>query len=300
MQCTMPAGTPIIAKYHLAPNFSINPPECGGILELGSIIPNVTEADNPPLNEECHVKIPLPKLFCSHQKGFTLTREQMASGSYGVAAKMLGLEGIGGELSWARERSAEDVYTIASLDTIYFSPSPAYLRESMAKPDVADYVEGSGNEPVYMVTGLKTARGAAVRMKKDRKWTATGEVGIDLTAATGVPLELGPKVTISREKRKEMGFEESTDFIVGIRVKKLMYKRHWLLRKMRLGELAATEHNKGATLVDNDPVGKTKDDDVIDLGGDETEEGDQGDIADLGEEAVTWVLGAKDNNKREE
>lgn len=254
-----------VSKYHIAPNFSINPPEAGRVLELGSIVSSLASADEP-LNEECHIRLPQAQLFCSHQNGFAATLSQMIKGEYGVWAKFVGIDGVGGELSWALERSAEDIYSFREIDTIYFNPSQKYMEDSMNQDDVKEYVAGSGYDPVYMVTGLKTARGPSVRMAKGRNWGVTVEFGLQQPG--GLPVELGPKFNTSKEVRREMGFEDSTDFIMGIRVKKLAYKRHWLLRTP--GVLVAKEHNKGATMVDDNFNGKQRPDEVIELV-DETE-----------------------------
>ncbi|KAH6997702.1 hypothetical protein BKA56DRAFT_565918 [Ilyonectria sp. MPI-CAGE-AT-0026] len=251
-----------IPKYHIAPNFSIPPVQAGGILELGSIIASVATADEP-INEDCHVRVPISKLFCSHQKRFSATKAHMTGGKYGVWAKLVGVDGVGGELSWAPERSAEDVYHFRSIDTIYFNPSQEYMEESMNKDDVKDHLVGSGYGHVFMVTGLKTARGPSVRMSKSTKWKNT--VKLELQQPGGLPIKLGPKFDTSKEARQEMGFEDSTDFVIGIRVKKLMYKKHWLTRGP--GALAAKEHNEGATMVDDDVV-KMDGDEVVDLGDD--------------------------------
>lgn len=248
-----------VAKYHIAPNFTIPPIEAGGVLTLGSIIAGIGSADEP-LNDNCRLRIPQEQLFCSHQSGFTATRSRMTSGEYGVWAKIAGVDGVGGELSWAPERTAEDVYRFRSIDTIYFNPSQKYLEESMKQDDVHDYIVGSGFDPVYVVTGLKTARGPAVRMFRSKSRNAKVEMGVQ--GPTGLPIELGPRFNISREARQEMGFEDSTDFIVGIRVRKVMYKKHWLTRAP--GTFAAAEYNKGATMVDEDFV--EDEGEIVDLG----------------------------------
>jgi hypothetical protein len=274
-----------IPKYHIAPSFSIPPVEAGGILELGSIIASVSSADEP-INEDCHVRIPMAKLFCSHQRGFSATKSKMTTGEYGAWAKIVGIDGVGGELSWASERTAEDIYQFQGIDTIYFNPSQEYMEESMNKDDVRDHIEGSGCGSVYMVTGLKTARGPSVMMSKGRKWNQTIEFG--LQEPGGVPIELGPKLNASKEKRQEMGFEYSTDFIIGIRVEKLMYKKHWLMRTP--GKLVAKEHNKGATMVDDDVASKGKDE-TIGLG-DDTVDHIEVETEEFGTETIgtAWVV----------
>ena len=250
-----------IAKYHIAPNFSIPPIEAGGVLELGSIVSSLASADEPPINADCHIRIPQIELFCGHQKGFTATKSRMASGECGVWAKAFGIEGIGGELSHALGRSAEDVYNFQGVDTTYFKPSQKYMEDSMNQEDVSDFVKGLKYKPVYMVTGLKTAKGPSVKMSQRGNSNVTVEVGLEQPG--GLPIELGPKFNYSKEARQEMGFEDSTDFIIGIRVKKLMYKKHWLLQTPQQ-HLLSEEHNKGATMVDDDGVKKDVDQ-VVDL-----------------------------------
>ncbi|OPB42087.1 hypothetical protein A0O28_0032040 [Trichoderma guizhouense] len=251
-----------VLKYHIATNFSIPPVEAGGILQLGSIIANVASADEP-LNDDCHVQIPQDKLFCSHQKGFTAIKSHMTRGDYGVWAKFVGLVGLGGELGWASKRSTEDIYYFRSIDTIYFNPSQAYMNDSMHQNDIKDYLVGSGEDHVYMVTGLKIARGPSVKMAETRRFQAAGNLG--LQEPGGSSFELGPKFGISKEMRQEAGFEDSTDFIIGIRVRKLMYKKHWLTRTS--GALLAKEYNKGATMVDDDAA-RNGADEAVDLGDD--------------------------------
>ncbi|PTB36718.1 hypothetical protein M441DRAFT_113363, partial [Trichoderma asperellum CBS 433.97] len=209
-------------KYHIAPNFSIPPVEAGGLLQLGSIIANVSSADKPPVNEDSHVHILQTELFCSHQGDFTATKSRMESGDCGVWAKFIGRAGLGGELSWGTERSAEDVYRFRSMDTIYFKPSEAYIKESMGRSEVQDYLDGSGTSYVYMVTGLKTARGPSVRMHKSFKSKVSVELG--LHEPGGLTMKVGPKFNTSKNMRWENSFQDSTDFIIGIRVNKLMYK----------------------------------------------------------------------------
>jgi hypothetical protein len=47
---------------------------------------------------------------------------------------------------------------------------------------------------------------------------------LGLHEVSRIPVELGPKLDVSREARWEMGFVDSDDFIVGIRVKELFIR----------------------------------------------------------------------------
>lgn len=114
-----------------------------------------------------------------------------------------------------------------------------------------------------VVTGLKIATGSSVKIASVKKKGAVAEIGADLTSI-GVPFEIGPKFNLERETRDEIGFDESTDFIAGIRVRKLAYKKHWLLRTR--GTLTAMEFTKGATMVDDDYMGEAPGEEILDLG----------------------------------
>jgi hypothetical protein len=247
-----------IATYHLAPNFSTGPVPLGPV-DLGSILSSLDDID--VLNERSYTAIPQAETYCHHKTGFTAKRSEMRKGEYGIWAQFVGQMGIGGELRWSHESTDEDAYTFKRLDTIYFTPTPAYLKASMNASDVADWVDGANFAPVYMVTGLKIARGPSVNMKKGKTREFSGQLGLQNPA--GVPLNVGPKLILSDGRQSEEGWEESDDFIFGIRVKKLMYKRAWLSSKR--GDLKSLDHYKGATLLDDDDSESEEEEDVVEI-----------------------------------
>lgn len=249
-----------IPKYHRAPNFSIPPPDNGGYLHLGSIIKSIAHADGEPINVDYLVPIPESKIHHRRDNGFTDTRSNMIGNSCGIAARLVALEGLGSELSWTSQRSGKDVYNFEALDTFDFNPNQQYLEDSMNQQDVNNYIVRNKYPSVYMVTGLKIARRPSVRMSKSKKMEFTFEAGIHQPG--GLPIELGPRLNASRELMIEQGFEESDDFILGIRVKKLVYKRHWFTR-MTEG-LVDKEYNHGATMFDADK-GDSSREEVLDL-----------------------------------
>jgi hypothetical protein len=137
------------------------------MLHLGTIIENLTSVE--PLNEDCRLDIPQAGLYCDHKEGFSATRSNMKKGDYGVWAKFVGIEGLGGELGWVTEGSDEDTYSFKGIDTIYFNPKQEYLRNSMNEDDVQEYMKGRQYEPVFIITGLKIARGPTFSSTKFKK-----------------------------------------------------------------------------------------------------------------------------------
>jgi hypothetical protein len=150
----------VVLKYHSPPNYSINPPDKGGFLKLGSIIKSIDTADEP-LNHAYYLDIPEGTRQTHHQTGFTARLSGMTRGDFGVWAKLVGVDAVGGQLSWALSRSEEDVYHFREVYTEYFVTSMDYARDCMAQDDVDIYISES-EAPVCMVTGLKTARGPSV------------------------------------------------------------------------------------------------------------------------------------------
>jgi hypothetical protein len=247
--------------YHLAPNFSIAPPPAGPI-HLGSIIMSLESPD--VLNEES--RIPPKKTWTHRKRGFTATRSRMQAGEYGLWAKFVGNAGVSAEASFSHERSGQDEYRFAAEETSYFAPAPAYLKDSMNTPEMVEWMEVLGHKPVYMVTGLKTARGPSVRLQAAGK--KEGKVQAGVQPGEVVPVTLGPKaqhVTGGGHEEawgEDSDGESSDDFVYGIRVVKLAYKRIWFARNKK-GELEHAVYNEGARLVGADGPGEGVDDDVV-------------------------------------
>ncbi|KAH8774111.1 hypothetical protein F5882DRAFT_409968 [Hyaloscypha sp. PMI_1271] len=247
-----------VPTYHLAPNFSLGPPP-HGMLHLGTIIENLTSVE--PLNEDCRLDIPQAGLYCDHKKGFSATRSNMKKGDYGVWAKFVGIEGLGGELGWATERRDEDTYSFKGIDTIYFNPKQEYLKNSMNEEDVQEYMKGRQYEPVFIITGLKIARGPTLSSTKFKKREFKNE--LTLSEPGGAPIDVGFKINPSSELKNTIGVQKSDDFIFGIRVKRLTYRKHWFSKQP--DDLDAQHHYKGATLVGADDDLEEQDNDIVEL-----------------------------------
>ena len=230
----------MIKTYFLAPNFDIPPPPKGPVA-LGHII------DDPsalvPLNRVDRQPILKSDIFLSSKGGFKATRDRLQKGEFGVWAKVLGVTGFGGEASWNYEKSSEDTYTFNGLDTTFFNPDQGYVEKSMQVPAVKRYMETARYKtPVYMITGLKVARGATLESSKTKSRRGKMILGVCGTAAA-VPVEAGPKADVTTSKTEGMTFESSSDFVLAVRLRKILYKKSYIIHKA---------HNKGATMLDGD------------------------------------------------
>ncbi|KAH7020204.1 hypothetical protein EDB80DRAFT_561675 [Ilyonectria destructans] len=149
----------MVKSYFLAPNFTTAPPPEGPI-KLGSILRNISEFET--LNRTVQA-IPVMQLHpVNKQTGFEIFLGQLHSADFGLTAKVLGLLGLGTSASIERTKGSNNLLSCQRLDTFTFDPTESYINESMKDLDVRSFMRSSRFRlPVYMVTGLKVARGAS-------------------------------------------------------------------------------------------------------------------------------------------
>jgi hypothetical protein len=207
-----------------------------------------------PLNQSAEDRLPIPegRIYSDHKGGFEATRARLKSGVLGIWAQFLGFDGIGVEASISAKQSESDTYKFAGVDTEYFFPSPTYISRSMELSDVQDYLKGSNyKKPVYLITGLRVARGASVHLKEGTEISAKTEAGLNNLGATNI--KAGPRIEGSRDNSTVISFTESSDIVVGVQCVKLYYKTGWLSGEKKLHDQLYTS---GATFVDDSGSGQ--------------------------------------------
>lgn len=105
------------------------------------------------------------------------------------------------------------------------------------------------SKPVYLVTGLKVARGVSMESSRSVNTGARLKLGY---AHPGVPVEGGPDLGVTRTRAEGVSFQESSDFVIAVRVEKIV------IDKKGTGQAKTTLHVKGATMEDEDKGHKGK------------------------------------------
>ncbi|KAK4195217.1 hypothetical protein QBC40DRAFT_289428 [Triangularia verruculosa] len=242
--------------YHLAPNFTTRPfPD--GPLDLGTVIEDLQSFY--PINQgTSRITVPDGQRYVDVKEDVTASTKASASssGEASFLAKVLDAS-IGGDASLGGQRSEENVYTVARLETVCFYPSPSYIKQCLQLPNVKDYLDMSNYKaPVYLITGLKIAWGATVSTERGRGFT--GSVGASTQLPTGlVDVEIGAQAAVSRESGTISSFGKPADFVLGIQVLKLYHKRAFFI----IGRpfLATKRVVRNAVLVDDEPVPEEED-----------------------------------------
>ena len=115
-----------------------------------------------------------------------------------------------------------------------------YLRKSLEVESVRGYFEGSRfRKSVYMVVGLKIAKGAKVSTGSARSKEAVAKLMADGTGA-GILVKLGPEAQMKVGRDESLDWRDENSFVFAYRLRKITCKKGKLL-----GDEA---FNKGAFL----------------------------------------------------
>jgi hypothetical protein len=228
-----------IKTYVLVPNFDI-PAEGPNAMKLGHIISNPA-TPNIPLNKTSLVPFPQDMIPTSMTKpGWTGTISQLRAKKFGLWARFLEIIGLGGEASVNSSGNNENYFTFESLDTMFVDPTEEYVLQSMKVDGVQRFIKASRyRKHVYMITGLKIARGASAIGSESITHGGKAKLGFD-GAASGVPVAVGPEVEISSSRTTAVSFEDTPPFAFAIRLREISYKKG--------GDIVQREYRQGVVL----------------------------------------------------
>ncbi|KAK2820011.1 hypothetical protein FQN49_007810 [Arthroderma sp. PD_2] len=132
-------------------------------------------------------------------------------------------------------KTQDGAYKIPTMDTYSIEPTPAYVKASVESVAM-DILKAGYN--LYMITGVKVARGGEGSNKESMNSGAGLKAGMD----TWVPLEGSEQISYSKGKYNNSGFGSTGDFVFAYRMRELYYRK---------GVVDHREYNKGAALGEN-------------------------------------------------
>lgn len=169
----------------------------------------------------------------------------------GIWAKFVDIV-AGGNLGVQGNKSGDDKYEFAEIETQFFEPTFQYIAQSNDIPAVTEYIKRTAfRRYMYMVTGLKIVRGAKVATERRRGFGGNAQIEVG-GAAAGLPVQLGPDISGKVSEVDRESFGESSDFVFAMRLREIYYQ------KGKPAGLADREYNKGA-LYTADENGKSVD-----------------------------------------
>lgn len=232
--------------YIVAPNFSMGTDS----LSLGDILTEPLGADLDPLNFECRQPIdPAHLKQPTVVTSFESTRRTLLGGRFGLWTTFLATLGlpVGIDLGLFFERNSDDVIRAGELETHEFHATDAYVAEAVAKPAVRRYLEDRRyrTPPLYMVTGLKIARGAVVN--RDLTARVDASSGISTAKATASIANVKPLVHFLRNRVEGVSFHSRTDFILAFRVRRITFAHGQPRHKLSLDGTSMMDGGGGKT-----------------------------------------------------
>ncbi|KAK2592384.1 hypothetical protein QQS21_009903 [Conoideocrella luteorostrata] len=207
----------MVNTYITTPSWTIAPPPDGPI-KLGHLLLADTGEDMfKPVNRKSIV--PLPYENVTTVTGFKKSRSELTSGNAGIAAKILGLLGIGGDAGMLYEKGRNDVFTCEKIDTMEFEPTTEYIAEVMNSAEIQIFMkECNYKAPLYLITGFKIARGATLESSSSEGY------GLQINGGLKSPIfsaGLDGKGNITKESES---LEHFADFIMAFRARKIWYE----------------------------------------------------------------------------
>ncbi|KHN95674.1 uncharacterized protein MAM_06515 [Metarhizium album ARSEF 1941] len=231
----------MVKTYIPLPNWSTAPPP-DGPLHLGHVLKSLKPGDfTAPMNRKTRVDIDAEDLQPVDAKsGFRMARKELLGGNFGIWAQLASVFGVGVEGALTYERGADDVLTVEKLETMTFIPTAAYVQQTLASPPVQLYLSMRERaRSVYLITGLKVARG--VSLESQRSSTKGARLKLAF-AHPGLPVDGGPEVGAVRTREQGLSFGASSDFIIAARVDKIT------VDKKSGGEAKSELYFRGATM----------------------------------------------------
>ncbi|EHK48573.1 hypothetical protein TRIATDRAFT_93597 [Trichoderma atroviride IMI 206040] len=144
------------------------------------------------------------------------------------------------------ERSNKETFSCDNIVTTYFDSTGEWVAKCLAAKTVQEYIIGSGyRKPVFIITGLKVATNLEFGSEATQNANADTKVGVNVPQA---PVTVGIEGAMNMEKNQFLGFQ-SSDIVVGFRVKKYQYKRESLFSRER--KLVGEIFTKGAEMLDD-------------------------------------------------
>ncbi|KAK0101209.1 hypothetical protein ONS95_012810 [Cadophora gregata] len=179
-------------------------------------------------------------------------------GKTGVWAEFLGGMGIGADISGTWDNTEESTYKFSELITKTISPSLSEIQAIFKEPEVQQCLKDSRfRNNLYMIIGIKIARGADVAISRIRARGGNLNFGIDMTPF-GVPIKVGPEFELSREVGHSVEEKHTNDFVFAYRLREIRYRRKTVedQREYRKGDLmGAGQRNKNGTDGDESTAG---------------------------------------------
>ncbi|KAK1239899.1 hypothetical protein MKX08_007341 [Trichoderma sp. CBMAI-0020] len=226
--------------FVLCPDFNIPPPPLGR-LQLGSVLGDLgIQGVLNPINRGDEIQVSESSLVPAdgplEKEGFTRCLEDLHHGKSSIWAKILSEDILG--LKFFGKHTGNETLTVEKLFMRYFTPSEEFIKQTLESPTVSTFVEElKHKKPIYLITGLIWTEGARLSKIQHHQWTINSELAVSEPLSS---TSIGLGGSHAHGSTISCGFNSSSPFILGFRVKKIWWDRH--------GKCHEKERTAGCTL----------------------------------------------------
>ncbi|EPE08546.1 major facilitator superfamily mfs-1 [Ophiostoma piceae UAMH 11346] len=248
----------------------------------------------------CIAGTPLPltpdSINHTWKAGWTFAYQRGLSGKFRLWAELDVLP-VGASVGILHGTTTSLTYTMPFLDTFSIEPMPDYVRDSVAAAVTAEPTLAKDHKRLYMVTGVKIARGGQGAQGTLRTTGGSVSASVNVATATGgvVPIPVTPGASAGLDYVQGTGqaFYGASDYVFAYRLREILYRRATLsTRPSYQGAMLGISDAEAAETPDG-----TKDEfsyvleeaclDKVDVG---VEKGEQFVFADEGEECAIMLM----------
>ncbi len=116
-------------------------------------------------------------------------------------------------------------YRISTMETSYFYPTEEEITERARNTKVKQVLEsGVFGSSVYMVAGIKIARGFVATSKNDGGHSVSTKVDADLSLVNGVPVGVGAKIHSKSSESEHIALKVEQDIVFAYQLREIVQK----------------------------------------------------------------------------
>ncbi|KAL7898889.1 hypothetical protein HDV63DRAFT_176865 [Trichoderma sp. SZMC 28014] len=270
--------------FILCPDFNIPPPPLGQ-LQLGSVLCDLgVQGVLNPINRGDEIQVSdsslVPPDGPLEKAGFTRRLADLHHVKSNIWARILKEDILA--MKFFGKRIGNETLTVDKLFMRYFTPNNEFLKQTLESPTVSSFVDGLKHKKrIYLITGLIWTEGAKLSKMQHHEGNASSEFAVSEPLSS---TSNGSGGSYAHGSTISCGFDASSPFILGFRVKKIWWDRHgeWHQKERTAGCTLSKTHGNGNVMENmrhaDDEVDNERDQTFVD----ETSFGE--------DVTITWVL----------
>jgi hypothetical protein len=212
-----------------------------GPIRLGNIVAGPRHVFEPVNNYPVHPSSCFEKVYISNSGPSSIALGRLRQKNIGLFAELPAI--VNANINADYGVDAKERWAFENLQTIWFTPSVDYVRQSLADTDVQLYIQTNqswlGHTNLYMVTGIKIAFGASALSEFATTYGFNGTIGLDLSTL-GAPITTGPNAGIWNEQSLAASSSPVEPVVFAFRLRRLKIKAN--------GDVEQSDYNQKALL----------------------------------------------------